>query len=269
MPAPAQTLTLMTTVCAVLLSLAVVLFLQRSTPADGRIARPALILLGLLTLTLLLDPLWSALGSLLAMTVTSPGFLGGVTSLSTVVFVMQLLLVLALGALALLSAVRTAPAPHLVRVPGSPRFLAGSLCALALLALVLLPLSLVMSRLVADGHAIFSVVSGAVTLLAGLARALVIPVGALLIARTTGRPRRLTWIALAALWAGTIAADLAIRALVVQLALGAGPEAFPLWNGVATAVQATGALTAVVLAGVVLAQLRGTAHSAPHTARTP
>ena len=129
------------------------------------------------------------------------------------------------------------------------------------MAALLLPVHLLVARfLVADSPAI-ALLAGVPALLAGIARVLLVPVGALLIARTAAAPRRLTWAVLIVLWADAILTALSVHLLMLQLILGGAPEVYALWNGLSIAVQTLSAVILLVLSAVVLVQVRASRRS--------
>ncbi|ASK65420.1 hypothetical protein CFK39_05760 [Brachybacterium avium] len=252
-----QAFVLASTVVSVLLAIAVILLVQRATSRDGRTPLPALLALGLLTLALLLDPLWTAFSAFLVPTFGSVG--GSSTSVQLLALGthgLDLLCTLALGLLALLLGIRGTAAPRTGRAHARPLHLALALCILAVVAAVLLPVNLVSGRFLISGSSVVAALAAVPGLLAGIAHVLLVPIGGLLIARTMGASRWLTWAVLAALWTSAIAANLFIRLLIVQLTLGAGPEVFSLWNGLSVAVQVIAALAILVLAVLVLVRVR-------------
>lgn len=252
-----QAFVLASTVVSVLLAIAVILLVQRATSRDGRTPVPALLALGLLTVALLLDPLWTAVSAFLVPTFGSLGGSGGpVQLLALGTHGLDLLCTLAVGLLALLLGIRGTVAPRTGRAHARPLHLALALCILAVVAAVLLPVNMVSGRFLISDSPVVAALAAVPGLLAGIAHVLLVPIGGLLIARTTGASRWLTWAVLAALWTSSIAANLFIRLLIVQLTLGAGPEVFSLWNGLSVAVQVIAALAILVLAVLVLVRVR-------------
>lgn len=254
-----------------LLAAAVVLLVRRATGGDGRTPTPALLALGLLTLALLARPL-SAMLSTLLFTAASPGGAPGpaVHMVPLVTDGLAVLCTLGLGLVALMLAVRgevqARTGRPAGRPTGTPSGLAAALCGLALAAAVLLPAHVLAARFVVSDSPAVALLGGVPALLTGVAQVLLLPVGALLIARAAARPRRLTWAVLIVLWVGEFLTTLVVRLLLLQLALGAGPEVFGLWNGLSTAVQALVAVTVLVLAVVVLVQVRASRRDPADTA---
>lgn len=245
-----------------LLAAAVVLLVRRATAADGRTATPVLIALGLLTLALLAEPLSSMVTSTLYAALSPGGGPGTLFRLASLVTAgIAVLCTLGVGLVALLLAVRGGIASRAARAPGRPTGLAAALCGLAVAAALLLPASVLVSRFIVPDSPSAALLAGVPALLAGIARVLMVPVGALLIARATAGPRRLTWAMLIVLWASAVLTTLAVRLLVLQLQLGASPEVFTLWNGLSLAVQALGAVILLVLSVVVLVQVRASRRS--------
>lgn len=261
------------TVVTVLLAAGVVLLVQRAALSDARTRRLSLIVLGLLTLTLVLDPLWSMLSHLVTASrglQSDPEPLLRVLTLGTTGI--DVLCTLVLGVLAALLAARAPAGPGAVRSPGGPTGLAAALCVLALMALVMFSTEAILSRLLLAGSPpiagspLIASLTTVPPILVGLARALMIPVGALLIARTTGTPRGTVWGVLAVLWASRIATSLALGLLTVQLGLGADPEVFRLWTGLASAIHGVSAAAALLLTVValVLVVAQGRRAARPH-----
>ena len=245
-----------------LLAAAVVVLVRRATTADGRTATSVLLALGLLTLALLTEPLSSTLSSTLFAALPPgdvPGPLARFLPLATAGI--AVLCTLGLGLVALLLAVRGGAAPGTGRALGRPMGLAAALCGLAVVAALLLPVHLLVARfLVADSPAI-ALLAGVPALLAGIARVLLVPVGALLIARTAAAPRRLTWAVLIVLWADAILTALSVHLLMLQLILGGAPDVYALWNGLSIALQTLSAVILLVLSAVVLVQVRASRRS--------
>lgn len=268
----AQVVLLVGVVVSALLAASVVLLVQRSARPDGRIGVSALIILGLLTLTLLLDPLRSAISTFGAVAMgpmSGSGMPTRLLTLGTQGF--EVLFALAIGLLALLLALRSGAAARTVPIPGRSRTLAVLLCVLAIAAMVLFATNAVSAQFVVSSSPVVAALAGLPGLLMGFSRALLVPVGALLIAQVTAGPRRLTWIVLIVQWVSAIASILFFLLLVLQLELDlmSGSGAFMLWTGLSTVVEALAALASVVLTIVVLAQVRRHERVVAPTVQTP
>lgn len=263
----AQVSPLGTVVVSSLLAAAVVLLVRRAAGADGRVPTPALLALGLLALVLLARPLSAMLTNLVYAAASPGGAPGPATRMVPLVTDgLAVLCTLGLGLVALLLAVRGEAPARTDRPAGPPSGLAAALCGLALVAALLLPGHLLAARFVVSDSPAVALLAGMPALLAGLAQVLLVPVGALLIARAAARPRRVTWAVLIVLWVGALLTTLAVRLLLLQLALGAGPEVFGLWNGLSIAVQLLVAVSVLVLAVVVLVQVRASRRDPAGTA---
>lgn len=241
----------------VLLFAAVVLLVQRSARPDGTVGRGALLALGLLTAALLLQGIVDALTHLMIRLGPLVGEISPSSRLLTYPsLALGALLLLALAVTSLLIAVRPARGTTAATIPVSPTALAIGLGLTALLGLAVFPLSALANLPVLydrPSGALFSVLP---LLLGSITRAVLLPVGALLIARTAGLPRLLTWVALGVSWAGLLASSLFIRLLILQLSLDGGAGAFGLWNGLSSAAQVLSLLSVLVLAVVVLVLVR-------------
>lgn len=238
-----------------LLAAAVVLLVQRSTTANGRVPSPVLLVLGLLTLALLATPLLTTLTTLLYVVLYSSGGVIGVLRLVPLVTdCFAVLCTLGLGVIALRLAVRGEAASRTGTRLGGSRALAVALCGLAVVAAVLLPVHLLILEVAPADSLSFAILTTAPMIVATSAHVLLTPVAALLIAQSTAWPRRLAWAVLIVLWVGGLLSSLAIGLLMFQDAVASevDPGRYSLWNGLSTAAQATSGGIAVVLSVVVL-----------------
>lgn len=242
-------------VVQVLLVVAVVWLLQRTATGDGRVARGSLVALVLLSLAAASEPVSSVITSIARPLDLAPGGTAGIVSgLRVAILSLELALLLALAITALVIALRARSPQRMVRLPGRPVWYAAALAVLALLVLLLIAVSVLMVSIGALSSTVGAVMSLILTLVGGLLRVLLIAVGAVLIATTTGTPRRLTWIALAVYLATRILITLFMSILIVLLI--AGIEQFALWNLFSGVVNVLGMLVVLVLAILVLVTQR-------------
>lgn len=243
-------------VLSVLLSAAVVLLVQRASGSAGAVRRSALLVLGLLALTLLVEPVQSVAVNVIVLSgALSSGHDAATALVTLTVWGAASLVLLVIGLLALLIAARAAREPRALRVPGTPTVLAVVLAVLTLPALASVPASWLMSGARPDSGLAAVLLSSAPPLIGGISHALLVPVGALVIAGTEGAPRRLVWFALGAEWVSMVAVTLFFRVLLLQLSL-TGTASFGLWNGLSAGVQVLALVVVLVLAVIAAALAR-------------
>lgn len=258
------------TVCEVAMAVCVALLVQRAAGPDGGLGRAVLLVLGLFTLLLLFRPWGVVLSTALALAQSSsapsldPGSLPAMAGRG-----LTLLVILAVGLVALLIALRPPQSPRMLRLPGSPAQLAVAFTVLALVAVLSIPVGWIAGTIPAEGYQVATVIFAARSLIGGTAFALLFLVGALLIARSTARPRLLTWCALAAGWVGAIVSGVFFQVLMLQLVLSEGRTWFQLWNLLSSLSELLGSLATLVLAVVVLVLVLRSARTLPPAPPAP
>ncbi|ATG51015.1 hypothetical protein CFK38_05325 [Brachybacterium vulturis] len=256
-------------VLSVLLSAAVVLLVQHASGSADAVRRSALLVLGLLAVTLLVDPVQSVVMNVLVLGDVLPSGPDAATAVVTLtVRGPASLVLLVMGLLALLIAARAAREPRTLRIPGTPTVLAVVLAVLALSALASVAASWLVSGMRPGGGGVAVLLTSAPSLIGGLSHALLVPAGALVIARTAGASRRLAWFALGAEWLSVVAVTLLYRMLILQLSL-TGTASFVLWNGLAAGAQVLAMGTVLVLALVVAVLVRGSGSRPSPAPATP
>lgn len=249
----AQVAQLTGTVLHVALAVCAVLLVQRSARPDGGAGRAALLVLGLFSLSVVISGGSGAVANVLAMTGDHPGARRGPEALVSFAGAgVEALLILACGLTALLIAVRPGRERRTLRLPGTPLQLAIALVVIAFAGLLLLPAGWLLGLLHPGSALLHAMLVALPSLLAVWGRALLIVVGALLIARTAALSRLLTWAALATSWLATLASALLFTVLYAQFLLADGTALFELGDVLSVAARGLGAVATLALAVAVL-----------------